>query len=324
MNQGRKVRTILNRELVQENPISDSSTATHLKTLNEETSSEHSNAKKFTLFTDHSSSSSSNELMCTPHVINENNKLFEMNRNFKTAIIKNTNNSTISSQNSQNGQFNTFNTSESNPELGTNSNSSSSLFMDKVNARFDTLPNNGNQYHQNHAHHLHQHQHQHQPHNHAYLNNQHHNAHSHHYTSNNGNGMNGNTGNSGNHSVISMNNAELRRKNTSDSNVKMLAEHHNFYHVNNRRMILMNRQQQRAAAAAAATASVANSTSGSTTPSGNNEHSFNFKELSDTLNNSGATLQRHADLNEIYKAHMKYKRGMNSSSNSLVSLNSSR
>ncbi len=319
MNQGRKVRTILNRDLVQENGIGESSN--HLKTLSEETSSnEHSNGKKFTLFTDHSSSSSSNELMCTPHVINENNKAFEVNRHFKTAIIKNTNNfmnnSTTSSQNSQTCHFNNFNTSESNPELGMNSNSSSSsLLMDKLNARFETLPNNNvNQYQHNNAHHLH-----HRQHNHGY---QHHNVNSHHYTSNNGNGMNGN---GANHSVISMNNAELRRKNTSDSNVKMLAEHHNFYHVNNRRMILMNRQQQRAAAAAAAaSASVANNTSGSTTPSGNNEHTFNFKELSETLNNSGATLQRHADLNEIYKAHMKYKRGMNSSSNSLVSLNSSR
>ena len=90
-----------------------------------------------------------------------------------------------------------------------------------------------------------------------------------------------------------------QRKNTSDSNVKLLADH-NFYHVSNKR--ILNDYQHK-------------------------DNGLIYKEIPEynsktNLNNTNE--MKPIELNDYLKYGMKFKRGCNSSSNSLMSLNSSR
>jgi hypothetical protein len=90
-----------------------------------------------------------------------------------------------------------------------------------------------------------------------------------------------------------------QRKNTSDSNVKLLADH-NFYHVANKR--ILNEYQHK-------------------------DNGLIYKEIPEYNSKSNlncSSEMKPMEINEYLKYGMKFKRGCNSSSNSLMSLNSSR
>lgn len=90
-----------------------------------------------------------------------------------------------------------------------------------------------------------------------------------------------------------------QRKNTSDSNVKLLADH-NFYHVTNKRNL--NEYQHK-------------------------DIGLIYKEIpefSSKTNLNCSNEMKPNEINDYLKYGMKFKRGGNSSSNSLMSLNSSR
>ena len=91
-----------------------------------------------------------------------------------------------------------------------------------------------------------------------------------------------------------------QRKNTSDSNVKLLADH-NFYHVANKR--ILNEYQHK-------------------------DNGLIYKEIPEYSSKSNLhcnnDLIKPIEINDYLKYGMKFKRGCNSSSNSLMSLNSSR
>lgn len=107
-----------------------------------------------------------------------------------------------------------------------------------------------------------------------------------------------------------------QRKNTSDSNMKLLADH-NFYHISNKR----------------------NDFSSSSSSSQSNQKNINlaYREIYDAANRTGISNRpnfkysqnnqnsRPYELTEFFNKYnsTKYRRGMNSSSNSLVSLNES-
>jgi hypothetical protein len=105
-----------------------------------------------------------------------------------------------------------------------------------------------------------------------------------------------------------------QRKNTSDSNVKLLADH-NFYHVTHRRG---GKHHNNGAAVSSS------------------ENNFMIPELSPSTTSSSAStastiqhtlsgkMSKPYELTDYFKYSSKFKRGLNSSSNSLISLNSSR
>lgn len=104
---------------------------------------------------------------------------------------------------------------------------------------------------------------------------------------------------------ITFRNQRNSRKNTSDSNVKLLADH-NFYHVTNRRHVKQEFKSRESFACP------------------------DLVEPNSSLIKNGFVNQsnkifpnRPYELNEYFKYNSKFKRGLNSSSNSLVSLNSS-
>lgn len=104
---------------------------------------------------------------------------------------------------------------------------------------------------------------------------------------------------------ITFRNQRNSRKNTSDSNVKLLADH-NFYHVTNRRHAKQELKSRESFAC----------------PDLVEPNSSLIKN--GFVNYSNKIFpNRPFELNEYFKYNSKFKRGMNSSSNSLVSLNSS-
>ena len=104
------------------------------------------------------------------------------------------------------------------------------------------------------------------------------------------------------HLIANCNNINLKRgttrKNTSDSNVKLLADH-NFYHVTNKRVL--NDYQPK--------------------------ENLLYKEIAEIANSKNCINKadlKQIEINDFLKYGIKYKRGLNSSTNSLMSLNSSR
>lgn len=125
-----------------------------------------------------------------------------------------------------------------------------------------------------------------------------------------------------------------QRKNTSDSNMKMLADH-NFYHVTQRRGAQRALQSRLAgfeenSLDERVSQSLVN-THGNMISNGLGANSSSTSSSTSTINQNGKNItsilqNKPYELSDYFKYSAKYKKagGLNSSSNSLVSLNSSR
>ena len=113
-----------------------------------------------------------------------------------------------------------------------------------------------------------------------------------------------------------------QRKNTSDSNVKLLADH-NFYHVTHRR----GENGHRRINNSGSNNCVLDFNSGIPEMSPNSNARHQHQHSIFLLNSSGKVNVKPYELTDYFKYNSKYKRagggGLNSSSNSLISLNSS-
>lgn len=105
---------------------------------------------------------------------------------------------------------------------------------------------------------------------------------------------------------ITFRNQRNQRKNTSDSNVKLLADH-NFYHVTNRRHANNHNEIRENYAC----------------PDLVEPNSSILKNGIHLNNSQSKVIAKPYELSDYFKYNSKFKRGMNSSSNSLISLNSS-
>lgn len=105
---------------------------------------------------------------------------------------------------------------------------------------------------------------------------------------------------------ITFRNQRNQRKNTSDSNVKLLADH-NFYHVTNRRHANHDYQAHRETYACPDLV----------------EPNSGLLKNTFQIHQSNKPVAKPYELSDYFKYSSKFKRGMNSSTNSLISLNSS-
>jgi hypothetical protein len=111
-----------------------------------------------------------------------------------------------------------------------------------------------------------------------------------------------------------------QRKNTSDSNVKLLADH-NFYHVTHRRGGAGSKHHNGATSEQNRIHGESNFMVPELSPSTTSSSASTTSTIQQTLNGK---MGKPYELTDYFKYNSKFKRGLNSSSNSLISLNSSR